>query len=564
MIKGNGLSSGVCVGKVLTIKPVERNISDEKIIDVVGEVAKLDMYLHDIINETVLLTNKLSGNEKEIMNAHLMILQDPTLVDEARRLINEEKYNVLYAIDKGIDSVIKMFEAIDDPYLKERSRDIFDIKNRLLDNALGAQKVRLDKLEKNTVIVTYELTTSDTAQLDFENVCGIITEVGGVTSHSSIMARTHDIPAISGISDIYNSIKDKSRIAMNGDTGEIFINPKPDVLMTISKLKKDFDKNKRGNNKFRGKETVTKDGVKFNLFANIGNISDCNTAISNDCEGVGLFRSEFLYMDSDHLPNEMEQFEAYKSVVEVMGDKEVIIRTLDIGGDKSLSYLPQEAEANPFLGCRAIRLCFANLPVFKTQLRAILRASGFGNLAIMFPMISSLGQFRDAKKVLKDCMKELDSEGIAYNKNIKVGIMIEIPAAALNAKHFAKEADFFSIGTNDLIQYTVACERGNERIANLYTKFNPGVISLIKMSIDACHEEKIPCGMCGEACSDKLFIPLLVGMGLDEFSMSSNSILGARRLISTLDKSECEKLVNEILELGQAREIEEKLKKFIK
>lgn len=564
MIKGTGLSQGIAIGKILMLKTSDINITNEKIDNIEEELKKLDKYLNEVIKDTEEIVNTLEGQAKEIMDAHLLILQDPTLTEEAKRLINEEKYNVGYAIENGFSTVIKMFEAIDDEYLSARSRDIADLKTRVLEKVFNIKKVNLEKLPQNTIIITYELTTSDTAKLDFKNVAGIITEIGGATSHSCIMARTHEIPAISGIKDIYNTLKDKSKIAMNGDTGEIYNNPKPDKLLELSKLKKQQEKSKNDLEKYRGSTSETKDKRKVELFANIGNPNDAKTAFENDAEGIGLLRSEFLYMDSEELPKEEEQFNAYKKVAETMQGKEVIIRTLDIGGDKKLPYLETYDEANPFLGCRAVRLCLKKPEIFKTQLRALLRASAFGNIKIMFPMISSINELREAKKILEECKKELDKENISYNKDIKVGIMIEIPAAALNAKNFAKECDFFSIGTNDLIQYTIAVERGNEVIQDLYTKYNPGVIRLIKLAIEGAHEIGIPCGMCGEAAGNENFIPLLVGMGLDEFSMSSNNILKARKLISKLDTKECEKLVEDALNIPQAREVKALVREFVK
>ena len=376
------------------------------------------------------------------------------------------------------------------------------------------------------------------------------------------MARTHAIPAITGIENATSIFKNDDNVAIDGTLGEIYVNPTEEEKQKLLTLQKQLEEEKLELEKYKNEETKTIDGTKVKLYANIGILKDVEVAIKNTAEGIGLFRSEFLYMDSDTMPTEESQFEVYKNVAEMMQDKEVIIRTLDIGGDKELKYLKLEKEANPFLGFRAIRLCLDNLPLFKTQLRAILRASAFGKIEIMFPMISSIDELRQAKKVLEECKKELDDENIEYDKNIKVGIMIEIPSAALIADKLAKECDFFSIGTNDLIQYTVAVERGNEKISKLYTKFHPSVIKLIKMAIDGAHSANIICGMCGEAAGDKLYIPLLIGLGLDEFSMNSNSLLNARKRINNLDKAECVKLSEEILQMSSAEEVEERLKEF--
>ena len=376
------------------------------------------------------------------------------------------------------------------------------------------------------------------------------------------MARTHAIPAITGIENATSILKNDDNVAIDGTLGEIYVNPTEDEKQKLSTLQKQLEEEKLELEKYKNEETKTIDGTKVKLYANIGILKDVEVAIEKTAEGIGLFRSEFLYMDSDTMPTEESQFEVYKNVAEMMQGKEVIIRTLDIGGDKELKYLKLEKEANPFLGLRAIRLCLDNLPLFKTQLRAILRASAFGKIEIMFPMISSIEELRKAKKVLEECKKELDGENIEYDKNIKVGIMVEIPSAALIADKLAKECDFFSIGTNDLIQYTVAVERGNEKISRLYTKFHPSVIKLIKMAIDGAHSANIICGMCGEAAGDLFYIPLLIGLGLDEFSMNSNSLLNARKRINNLDKAECVKLSEEILQMSSAEEVEERLKEF--
>ena len=441
-------------------------------------------------------------------------------------------------------------------------RQSLDIKNRVLGKLLKEENIDLSKLKPNTIIVATELTTSETAKLDFKNVSGIITELGGENSHTSIMARTHTIPAITKVEEATKIFKDGDSVAINGTSGEIYVNPTEKKKKKLLELEKQLEQEKSELDKYRNQESITKDGTKVKLYANIGLPADAEIAVNNTAEGVGLLRSEFLYMDSDTMPSEESQFEAYKKVAEIMKGKEAIIRTLDIGGDKELKYLTLEKEANPFLGYRAIRLCLDNPTIFKTQLRAILRASAFGKLAIMFPMISSIEELRAAKEVLEECKQELDNENILYDKNIQVGIMIEIPSAALIADKLAKECDFFSIGTNDLIQYTVAVERGNEKISKLYTKYHPAVIKLVKLAIDGAHSANIFCGMCGEAASDELYVPLLVGLGLDEFSMNPNSILKTRKRIGELDRKECEKLANEILIMTSAEEVEKRLKEF--
>ena len=564
MLKGKGVSRGIGLGNVVVLKKVERKIEKKTIENeqVEHELERLHKALNEVINETEIQLKNISGTESDIMQAYLMILQDPSLISETENAIKNDKYNAEYAVEVGFNSVVQIFQNMDDEYMASRAGDILDIKNRVLGKMLNEKTIDLSNLKPNTIIVATELTTSETAKLDFKNISGIITEIGGENSHTSIMARTHAIPAITGIENATSIFKNDDNVAIDGTLGEIYVNPTEEEKQKLLTLQKQLEEEKLELEKYKNEETKTIDGTKVKLYANIGILKDVEVAIKNTAEGIGLFRSEFLYMDSDTMPTEESQFEVYKNVAEMMQDKEVIIRTLDIGGDKELKYLKLEKEANPFLGFRAIRLCLDNLPLFKTQLRAILRASAFGKIEIMFPMISSIDELRQAKKVLEECKKELDDENIEYDKNIKVGIMIEIPSAALIADKLAKECDFFSIGTNDLIQYTVAVERGNEKISKLYTKFHPSVIKLIKMAIDGAHSANIICGMCGEAAGDKLYIPLLIGLGLDEFSMNSNSLLNARKRINNLDKAECVKLSEEILQMSSAEEVEERLKEF--
>ena len=565
MLKGNGVSTGIGFGKVVVLKKTERKIEKKTIQkeQVEQELKRVHDALQEVTCETENQMKNITGTEADIMQAYLMILQDPSLIVETENAIKDSNYNAEYAVEVGFNSVIQIFENMDDKYMASRSRDILDIKNRVLGKLLKEENIDLTKLEPNTIIVAEELTTSETAKLDFNNISGIVTELGGENSHTSIMARTHTIPAITKVKDATKTLKSGDDIAINGTSGEIYINPTEDEKQRLLELEKQLEEEKAELEKYRKEESVTKDGIKVKLYANIGLPSDAKVAVNNTAEGVGLLRSEFLYMDNDTMPSEESQFEAYKKVAQIMEGKEAIIRTLDIGGDKDLKYLELEKEANPFLGYRAIRLCLDRPSIFKTQLRAILRASAFGKLAIMFPMISSIDELRDAKKVLEECKKELDNENIEYDRNIQVGIMIEIPSAALIADKLAKECDFFSIGTNDLIQYTVAVERGNEKISKLYTKYHPAVIQLIKKAIDGAHLANIICGMCGEAAGDPIFIPLLVGLGLDEFSMNSNSILRARKTINNLNAKECEKLSEEIMNMSSAKEVEKRLKEFI-
>ena len=562
MLKGKGVSTGIGFGNIVVLKKVERKIEKKTIESeqVEQELARVHKALEEVINETEMQMKNMSGTEADIMQAYVMIMQDPSLISETENAIKNSKYNAEYAVEVGFNSVIQIFENMDDAYMASRSRDILDIKNRVLGKLFKEETIDLSNLNPNTIIVATELTTSETAKLDFKNVSGIITELGGENSHTSIMARTHTIPAITKVEEATKIFKDGDSVAINGTSGEIYVNPTEEEKQKLLELEKQLEQEKSELDQYRNQESITKDGTKVKLYANIGLPADAEIAVNNTAEGVGLLRSEFLYMDSDTMPTEESQFEAYKKVAEIMKGKEAIIRTLDVGGDKDLKYLKLEKEANPFLGYRAIRLCLDNPTIFKTQLRAILRASAFGKLAIMFPMISSIEELRSAKEVLEECKQELDNENILYDKNIQVGIMIEIPSAALIADKLAQECDFFSIGTNDLIQYTVAVERGNEKISKLYTKYHPAVIKLIKKAIDGAHSANIICGMCGEAAGDPTFIPLLVGLGLDEFSMNSNNILRARRTINNLDKETCVKLSEEILQMASAEEVEKRLK----
>lgn len=563
MVNGKGVSAGIGFGNIVILNNEEIIVEKKNVEDSERELTRFKEALNNVISETQEIVEQISGTEKEIMTAYLMIMQDPSLSNETEDLIKTSKYNAEYATEIGFGNVIKIFENMDDQYMAERARDIADIKDRVIAKLLKKDKIDVSHLKPNTIIVAKELTTSDTAKIDIKNINGIITEMGGANSHTSIMARTHLIPAVTGVIDATKIFENNQYVALNGIDGKIYINPTEEEKNELLQIKDKLVKEKEEYDKYKNMESKTIDGVQVELVANIGIPSDVELVIQNTAEGIGLLRSEFLYMNSEHLPTEEEQFKAYKEIAEKMQGKQVIIRTLDVGGDKEIKYLKMDKESNPFLGYRAIRLCLDRLDIFKTQLRALLRASTYGNIAIMFPMISSIEELRKAKNVLEECKKELSNENVIYNSKIKTGIMIEIPSAAIIAEDLAKECDFFSIGTNDLIQYTVAVERGNEKISELYTKFHPAVIKLIKSSIDGAHKNGIFCGMCGEAAGDELYIPILIGLGLDEFSMNSNKILKARKIISKLDQKECKKLVEEVLQMNSSNDIENRMKKFI-
>lgn len=563
MLKGKGISEGIGIGKALVLRKEEIKIEKSKIENVSKELEKLEVSLNSVIEETTKLKENSNNEQKQIFEAYLMILQDATLLQKSKELIKKEKLNSVYAVEQGVGEIITNFRKIPDEYISERANDIEDIKNRIIGKLLKIEENDFGQIEPATIIVTQELTTSDTAKINMKNVSGIISEIGGTNSHVSIIARNKQIPMVIRVENVMDKIKDGDIIVINGRTGEIHINPSIEEMAQYEKQQKEEKEEKTKLEEYKNKIAVTVDGYQVEVSSNIGKTSDLEDVIKFGADGIGLFRTEFLFMDSDQMPSEEEQFESYKKVAEIMKDKLSIIRTLDAGGDKDISYLNLEKEDNPFLGYRAIRLCLGNPEMFKIQLRAILRASAFGNLAIMFPMISTIDELRQAKQVLEECKKELDSQEIDYNKKIKVGMMIEIPAAAIMAEVFAKECDFFSIGTNDLIQYTMAAERGNTQIANLYTKNHPAVIKLIKHTIDAAHQNDIFCGMCGEAASNFQYIPLLIGMGLNEFSMNSSAILQAKKTITELNRKDCEKLVDKILGLTSDKEVEKRLKEFI-
>lgn len=494
MLKGKGVSEGIGLGKVVILRNEKIKPEKVQIENVILEKEKFYKAISKVQNEIEELIKKISGTEKDIMQAYLMILQDPTLIQETIEIIEKEKCNAAYATEIGFNTIIQTFEEMDDPYMAARSADIADMKKKVLYKILNKEEINLSQLPSNTILITSELTTSDTAKLNLNNIAGIITEVGGVNSHMAIMARTHEIPAVVGVKQIIKQIKDGDLIAINGETGEIFINPSKEEWTRFEEIRENSKKEK-------------------------------------------------------------EQFEAYKKVAEKLQNKRIVIRTLDIGGDKNLKYMKLPKEDNPFLGYRAIRIFLDNISLFKVQLRAILRASAYGNLAIMIPMISSIEELRESKKIIQEVKDELRTKQIPFNKNIEIGIMIEIPSAALMAEELAKECDFFSIGTNDLIQYTIAVERGNEKVSNLYTHFHPAVIRLIKSTIDGAHKNNIICGMCGEAAGDPMFIPLLIGLGLDEFSMNANKILQARKLIRELNFQDCKQIAQNVLKLNSSEEV---------
>ncbi|SQC03040.1 phosphoenolpyruvate-protein phosphotransferase [Clostridium tetanomorphum] len=491
------------------------------------------------------------------------MLDDPEFVGTISSKILNEKVNSEYAVKTTSEELALIFEQLDDDYMRERAADIKDVSNRLINILMGAENVSIGDIEEECIIIAKDLTPSDTAQIDKEKVLGFATEIGGVTSHSAIIARSIGIPAVLGIGKEISTVKENDLLILDGAKGVLIVNPNEETLNDYKSKMEDEEEIRKNLLQYKELESVTIDNRKVEIAANIGSVEDAENAINNGAEGVGLFRTEFLYMSKQELPSEEEQFIAYKEVLQKLKGNPVIIRTLDIGGDKKLSYLPIQEELNPFLGYRAIRLCLDRKDIFKTQLRALLRASHYGKLKIMFPMISSLQELREGKAVLEQCKTELKNEGIAFNEEVEVGIMIEIPSAAVISDALAKEVDFFSIGTNDLIQYTIAVDRMNEKVSYLYDFFNPAVLRLIKTVIDNGHKEGKYVGMCGEMAGNINLIPLLLGMGLDEFSMSASSVLKARSKIRSLKYEDCKTLVPKVMELGTSHEIREFLKNSI-
>ena len=566
MFKGTGASPGIAIGKVLVVEHSELEIEKRSIVDIDEEVTKLDRAVEISKEELTKVKEKalveLGEHEAEIFEAHLLVLEDPELIDSAKAKIRDEEVNADFALKEIRDMFVGMFESMDNEYMRERAADIKDVTNRIIRHLLGAKIVDLAALEEEVVLVAHDLTPSDTASMNKSKVLGFLTDIGGRTSHTAIMARTLEIAAVVGLTDITTKAKDGDYIVFNGDTGEVILNPDEEIMTKYTKLKTEFEEYRKSLELLKGKPSVTLDGRHVELAGNIGSPKDVEGLIKNDAEGVGLYRTEFLYMDKeDAFPTEEEQYEAYKAVLEGMDNKPIVIRTLDIGGDKELPYFEMESEMNPFLGYRAIRICLDRKDIFKTQLRALYRASVHGKLRIMFPMISSLEELLAAKEVVAEVKDELKAEEVAFADDVEVGMMIEIPSAAVISDILAKHVDFFSIGTNDLIQYTCAVDRMNQKISHLYNQFNPAVLRLIKTVIDNAHKEGKWVGMCGESAGDQRMIPILLGFGLDEFSMSPISILPARKLITSVSYEDMQNFANEVLSMGTAKEIKAHVEK---
>ena len=564
-LTGIGASEGVSVGKVLLFIEEEMIIPEVKTEDstVESELTKLDEGLKKSKTQLIAIREKVKekmGEDKAaIFDGHIMLLEDEDLIMEVQDKIKGEGLPAAKALSDGIEEYCAMISALEDPYLRERAADLQDIGKRWLKNILGIKIKDLSNLEANTVVVTYDLTPSDTAQLDLENCVGFITEVGGKTAHSAIMARSLELPAVVGVKGVLSEAKEGEAVVMDGEAGVLFLNPAEDVIKEYNDKREKIKKEKEELKKLITEEAITPDGRKVDIWGNIGSPKDVDAVIEAGASGVGLYRTEFLFMDSDHFPTEQEQYEAYKVVAEKLKGKPLTIRTMDIGGDKELPYLDLPKEMNPFLGYRAIRISLENKEMFKTQLRAILRASQYGQIKIMYPMISSINEIRKANAILEECKKELDAEGKVYDTNIKVGIMIETPSTAIIAYKFAKEVDFFSIGTNDLTQYFLAVDRGNEMVSSLYNSFNPAVLEAIQKVIDSAHDADISVSMCGEFAGDKKATKLLLGMGLDSFSMSASSMLPVKKIIRNTNYIDAQKHRDIILQQNTPEEVISKL-----
>ena len=569
MITGIPASPGIVFGKALVLKEEKIVLDTQKISEdqVEAEVARFYAGREAAVEQLNSIHQralKSLGEEKAaIFEGHLMILEDEELEEEIIDYLRSQKVNASVAASKIIDQQVEMLSEIDDEYLKERAGDIRDIGNRLIKNILGMHIVDLGDITEESILVAYDLTPSETAQLNLEKVLGFITDIGGRTSHTSIMARSLELPAIVGTNDVTARVNTGDYLILDAVNNRVYVNPTQAEIDELKTLEAKLAEEKAELEKLKDLPAVTLDGHKVDVVANIGTIRDCEGAHRNGAEGVGLYRTEFLFMDRDQLPSEEEQFIAYKEVVEAMEGRLVVLRTMDIGGDKELPYLNLPKEMNPFLGWRAVRIALDRREILHAQLRAVLRASAFGKLAVMFPMIISVEEIRELKSVLETLKAELRAEGKAFDENIQVGVMVETPSAAVNAKFLAKEVDFFSIGTNDLTQYTLAVDRGNELISHLYNPMSPSVLGLIKQVIDASHAEGKWTGMCGELAGDERATLLLLGMGLDEFSMSAISVPRIKKLIRHVNYQEVKALADEALQKPTATEIEQLIQAFL-
>ena len=551
MYKGIAGSEGIGIGTVVLIEEHEINIETKRVEETGAEIERLQNAIEKFVADTNVMAEKMDitvgKKDADILRGHIQMLQDPMIEEQISALVISEKITAEMAVEQVLEQTAEMFSQIPDELLQQRATDFRDIKTRMLKILLGIEDVDISQVPAGTVIVARDLTPSMTAGINPENIEGILTEVGGRTSHSAILARAMEVPAVLSIENICSIAKNGDKVVLDGTSGEAILNPDDETVEKFKKMYSDYQNEKALLKEYAGKPSQTKDGVKVELVCNIGKPADANKAVECDGEGIGLFRTEFLFMDRDSMPTEEEQFEAYKEVAEKMKGKPVIIRTLDIGGDKDVPYLGLEHEDNPFLGFRAIRYCLQRKDIYEIQLKALLRASAFGKIKIMVPLVTGVDELRQVKAMIKDIMAELDKEGVAYNKNIEVGVMMETPAACMVADVLAKEAAFFSIGTNDLTGYTMAVDRGNAKVAYLYSTYNPAVLRAIKRIIECGKKEGIMVGMCGEAAADSKLIPHLIAFGLDEFSVSATSVLNTRKTISDCTMDECKALADKVM-----------------
>ncbi len=566
MLNGTAASDGVGIGKVLIIKELSLDYTPKEISDTDAESERfkkaVDLFCKNTMEQAENLRKSTGDKEAEILEGHIQIIKDPYLCGEIEKLIDDGQCAEA-ALEHMCDMFIAMFSAADDELTKQRAADVRDIKSGILSILLGVQEVKISDAPKGTVIVAKELTPSMTAGINKENIVGIITETGGKTSHSAILARALEIPAVLSVDGVVSKLYDGHEVIVDGTEGVVIDSPDKNQIEQYTKKRNEYLAEKRELENYRGRKTVSASGEEYELFCNIGKPDDAVKAVECDGEGVGLFRTEFLFMDRNQIPTEDEQFDAYKKAALILKGKSLIIRTLDIGGDKDLPYLGLAKEENPFMGFRAIRYCLKNRDLFKTQLRAILRASAYGDVKIMFPLITTLDELRMGKKLVEEVKSELRENNVSFNEDIQVGVMMETSSAAVIADLLAKEADFFSIGTNDLTGYTMACDRGNSDVSYLYSALQPSVLRLIKYIIECGVKNGIPVGMCGEAAANSMMIPLLISFGLTEFSVSAPSVLKVRKTISTWTKSEADKIAEKVMSMSSEKEIEDYLKTVV-
>ena len=559
MRRGIGASEGIGIGQVVIIEEQEVKVERRTISDADAEIARLNEAMDHFEEVTNQMADKMAETvgeqDADILRGHVILLRDPMVGDQVNAMIRGEMVNAEVALDQSLDQMAEMFRSIPDELIQQRATDLMDIKSRMLKILNGIEEVDISAVPEGTVLVAKDLTPSMTAGIDPKNIAGILTEVGGRTSHSAILARAMEIPAVLSIERICQEVINGDTVVLDGTTGEVYVNPEEEIVASFEQKKKAFAEEKALLQQYKGQPSKTKDGKQVELVCNIGKPEDADKVVECDGEGVGLFRTEFLFMDRDSVPTEEEQFEAYKTVAEKLAGKPVIIRTLDIGGDKAIDYLGLEQEENPFLGFRAIRFCLQRPDIYRVQLRALLRASAYGQIKIMVPLVTGVEELRQVKALIKEIMEELDKEQIAYNKEIQVGVMMETPAAAVVADLLAKEADFFSIGTNDLTGYTMAVDRGNAKVAYLYSAYNPAVLRSIKRIIECGKKEGIFVGMCGEAAADHKLIPLLLAFGLDEFSVSATSVLKTRKAIADCDEASAKELADRVMQAATEKEV---------